>query len=126
MPAAASLGGPSGFRKVVDIDPYTFVNAAPTIVTYTVPSDGRDHAIMIFGVVIITVAETGGAVNAAVTDAASGKSQPSVNLFPGGFGAGIVQLSWQPYILSPGSTIVVTQTALTVGAATMRFRIYQD
>lgn len=114
---------------VAEVDNFALQNSTPTILSYTVPSDGRNHTVSFAGAEIVTSALTGGSVLAAVTDAVSGKSNPTITLWSASNAAGLWQMSGAviPYVLSPGSTVVVTQgSAATLGAGYVNLRIFSD
>ena len=96
---------------------FALQNGTPTILTWTAPADGNLHRAWIVYNGHVTVAETGGAVNASWT-LPDGTGTVSPTLASGTSGVGGGQASCAAMI-EPGSTITVKQTsALTVGAAT--------
>lgn len=94
---------------------FTLVNGTPNIISWTAPNDGAMHQAQISITVDVTVAATGGAINVAATDPASG----ALSLTPVGGGQGVGGHAGQASLLvAPGTTVQISQgVALTAGAA---------
>lgn len=105
---------------------FALQNATPALFTWNVPSDGQLHRFMLLGELLVTVAQTGGAVVLGYTDPSGGAQTSTV--FGGGLGVGAqpVQLG-EPItrICRPGSTVTVSQSsAQTAGAATAYLELW--
>lgn len=93
---------------------YTLINGTGTILSCNVPNDGQVHPIMVNGVILITVAETGGALTVSFT--LDGGAQ-LLTIQPGGSGVG-QGTAGGSFMADPGTTFSVRQnSALTLGAA---------
>lgn len=97
---------------------FALQNGTPNILTYTAPADGQSHRVFLQVRKTVTVAEVGGAVQAAFN------GTNYAPLFPGGRAPGTDP--WSPQsaavtaLLAPGDTLTVRQTsALTGGASTV-------
>lgn len=95
---------------------YALVNGTGTIVTFTTPNDGREHAYLVVMTVNVTLAETGGACQVAYTS----KGQAVVAaLDPGTRAAGTFETS-ATIAADPNTAVTVSQSsALTAGTATL-------
>lgn len=119
---------PSQISRVRTTGPagYTLINGTGTILSWTVPNDGKLHACMLMGEQVTTSAETGGQVQVSFT-APDGSTQ-TFTIFSGGSGAGWISCggsSWQNFSVAPGGTITLAQsTALTAGAAKLWAEIW--
>jgi hypothetical protein len=103
---------------------YTLATGTPTLLTYYVPNDGNYHAVIITGSVIVTSAETGGAIQVVLTDATSGQTS-TTTVSAGTLAAGVQNTTLVTSILSAGSTIKINQSSsLTAGAATANFKVF--
>lgn len=93
------------------------VNGTPTFLSAQAPNDGRPHKVTIYITCTVTVAATGGIINATFTRA--GVTGLSGNIIGGGGkGVGVYQpLVGTTFIVDPGTTISLAQTALTAGSA---------
>jgi hypothetical protein len=95
------------------------VNGTPNIITWTTPSDGRLHRFMVAASNVITVSETGGAIQVAWT-APDGSTAVAWTLFTGNQAPGynFALSALNPQLAAPGTVVKVVQsTALSVGAA---------
>jgi hypothetical protein len=109
---------PHSLRLVATAGPAGFAlqNATPAILTWTAPNDGQVHRVLVFAEVNVSVAETGGLVQAHMTDA--GGTAGTLQLDAGGHGTGFFVSATRTLLVQPGSTLTISQdSALTVGAA---------
>lgn len=94
---------------------YVLINGTGTIITAPVPNDGQLHPVTVNGVILVTVAETGGQITVSFTLNGGGQL---LQIQAGGAGAG-QSTSGGLFVADPGTTFTVRQnSALTVGAAT--------
>lgn len=91
------------------------INGVQTFVTVNVPNDGQPHLFGFGGYINVTGIQTGGALNINWT---SGGQAQSFNIFAGGSAIGVFLLFLTFRHADPGTTITMTQTAQTAGAAT--------
>lgn len=100
---------------------FALVNGTPNIISWTAPADGKMHRVIVPLAVIVTSAETGGAVGISYTDPSGVARTATVN--SGGHGAGPWSYDFPQQVaqvIAPGSTFTLQQSsALTVGAATV-------
>lgn len=116
-----------GLTLVAEADNFVLQNGTPTILSYTLPNDGRLHGVLVVASCVPTASMTGGACTFSFTDGASGNVTGPLTAFAGGFGVGSLPGTSSGQLLSGGSTITIAQSsALTVGAGTLRVRIYID
>jgi hypothetical protein len=102
---------------------FPLVNATPNILAWTAPNDGNMHRIQVFGCVSVSSAETGGAITVAVHDPAGILGTHTIQA--GGAGAGSANLTGEPLVLAPGTTVTVAQgSALSAGAAVLYAEIW--
>jgi hypothetical protein len=115
-----------GLVKVADSGDAGFAlqNATPTIISWTVPNDGNLHAFEVCGAVVVSSAETGGAIQVNYQPPTSGVH--TATLDAGGHGsAGTSGFTQSGGVAAPGSVVSITQnTALTGGAAVTFCQIY--
>jgi hypothetical protein len=108
---------------------YTYVNGTGNILTWTAPSDGSLHRVMIFGEIHVTTTQVGGQVNFAVTmpdgttltlDLDAGAHGTGGHAFNLGAGASVYT-----FLVQAGSTVTLSQnSALTSGAAILWAEIW--
>jgi hypothetical protein len=97
-------------------------NATPTILTWTAPADGKNHRAILFLMLHVTSADTGGQILSEYTSNFSGATTFFAQNYAGGLGT---DTDGQPasqfmFTIAPGSTVTLVQnTALTLGAATL-------
>ena len=98
---------------------FALQNGTPTIMTWSVPNDGKMHHGMVFATLDVTSTETGGAVTLTVTDPGGGLGTHT--LLAGGASSGSSTIpSAFPFAAEAGSSVIVAQSsALTGGAATL-------
>lgn len=97
---------------------YALANGTGNIVTWAVPNDGALHRFLIVANLLVTSAETGGAVGLSALLSPSGASH-SPGLLAGGAAAGLTQVN-NAYFAQAGSVVTLAQTsALTAGAAVL-------
>lgn len=114
-----SFGGIASLVASAGINGFTLQNATPNILSWTAPSDGQVHRVILIGEIHVTSAETGGAVsfNAAYPD---GSTSFSATVVGAGAGAGFHGLTNSSFLVQPGQTVTVQQTtALTLGASVL-------
>lgn len=97
------------------------VNGTPTILSWTAPNDGQLHQVICFLDVNVSVAATGGAIQVNYTD--PGGTAATLNPIGGGQGVG-THNGAATVLVGPGSTVTVSQGALTVGAAKLYAQIF--
>jgi hypothetical protein len=108
-------GAPLSLVATTYIAGFTLINGTPIILTWTAPNDGNMHQVLLFGQLVVSSLQTGGAVNLNYNDpAGTGRVQ---QLFAGGLAAGNNVPPVTPRTVAPGSTVTVTQTAQTAGAS---------
>jgi hypothetical protein len=119
-PLALSLVATTG------VNGFALQNATPTILTWTAPNDGNMHRAIVIGAVNVTVAETGGQVNAVYTDV-GGNAQNQV-VGSAGLGTGVTTFNnagRQLLLIKPGIALSVSQvSALTAGTAAVYAEIW--
>jgi hypothetical protein len=105
---------------------FTMTSGTPTILTYTTPNDGRPHQVLITGTMHVTVATTGGAVQAVYSapdglvtfTAAVSSATQAVGAHPAG---GVTAT------VAPNTTITISQSSgVSAGAAKIWFGIISD
>lgn len=116
-PVVAGAGGGATIVATTGPGGFALQNATPIILQWTAPNDGQLHPGFVSGGLVVTAAETGGAVVVTI-------GVGSVNVYQGGLGIGTRGMSDQSdglqFMLLPGGTITISQqTALTAGAATV-------
>lgn len=123
-PSAFTSPGPlaaMGQRAATALAGFALQNGTPTILTYTTPSDGVMHRFQVLGDLVVTSAETGGAVSITFTDPAS--VVRTVGVWNGGLGTGFTgagSIGPNMFTVAPGTAVSLVQgTALTVGAASV-------
>lgn len=89
--------------------------SAQTILTWTAPNDGNLHYATVFGNLHVSSAETGGVIDGVFTD--PGGNTITAPLDAGGHGAGTYSFTAKVVCIGAGSTVEVTQAALTAGTA---------
>lgn len=115
-----------GLLAATPLTGVALVNGTQTFLTWTAPSDGQLHRVIVASVIHVTSAETGGQIQQIYTPFPGGAPHNGV-LFNAGLGsdtAGQVAAAiFSP--VAPGSTVTVSQTsALTAGAATLWAEIW--
>lgn len=90
-------------------------NGTPTILSWTAPADGRNHHIHVVVEVSVSSAETGGAITVNCTFPDGTANQPQTHA--GSSAAGSVGASAIDRVIQSGSTVTITQAALSLGAA---------
>jgi hypothetical protein len=107
---------------VTSFAPTALINGTQSFVSYTVPSDGKQHLVSVVGLLNVSVAETGGQCFASMT---SGGNAITPAVVAAGQGAGVVGGSTIEKACDPGTVVTVQQgSALTAGAATLQGWIY--
>lgn len=102
---------------------FALQNATPNILSWTAPNDGQMHRATCFGIVNVTVAQTGGAVGIAYTNPDGGGSTST--WLAGGLGTGHNFPTVRLILMAPGTTITIQQTsAQTAGTATLYTEIW--
>jgi hypothetical protein len=102
---------------------YALVNGTGTILSWTAPSDGQMHRVIVFGNYDVTSALTGGAVSTHYTQ--PGGVTASATVMGGGESTGTSQGTTWGLPVAPGTTVNLVQaTAVTVGAATIWAEIW--
>lgn len=102
---------------------FALQNATPTILSWTAPSDGQLHDVLVMTTETANGAAVGGAVGLTLTAPDGTVGTPQI--YGGTPGAGFHNASFVTYIVQAGSTFQVNQTsALTAGIATMWARIW--
>ena len=99
----------------------------PSILTWTAPSDGNLHRVLVFAVLHVTSNETGGQCSITVTLPDGTTSQKTV--FSAAQNTGVfwpISFSYpQMQLIEAGTTVTVAQTsALTGGASTVWFELW--
>jgi len=91
------------------------VNGTPSLLTWTAPNDGQQHYAVMIVTLNVTSGLTGGAIQYAYTNpqggAASGKQ-----LIAGASGIGAAR-GFDGVLVQAGTTVTISQTAATGGAA---------
>lgn len=102
--AATPLGG------------FALQNATPSIISWTTPNDGQLHAVELSAMLIVSTAQTGGAV---IISCTIGGQVKQLTIYGGGAAAGVfAQVSVITVECDPNTTVsLLQQTALTAGAA---------
>lgn len=91
------------------------VNGTPAFLTWTAPNDGKNHDVLVFNSLSVTVAETGGLIQISFTAPSTAARQ--FPPFAGGAAIGDYY-NFQSFTVKPGTTVTVAQaSALTLGAA---------
>lgn len=111
-------------QKVADTGPAgaALINGTETILSWAVPDDGRLHTFVIAGSVLVTSAETGGAITFTCK---VGGSTRTGTAHAGGGGAGVGGFNAVTAVADPGSVVSLQQSsALTAGAAAAYAQIW--
>lgn len=120
---AAAFGQVMGLVATTGTAGTALINGSQTISSWTAPSDGKMHRVLVFGIQNVSSAETGGAVNVSLTMPDGNAYSPQI--FGGNAGLGGHNMSFDVYLVQSGSVFSITQTgALSVGAATMWFELW--
>jgi hypothetical protein len=99
-------------------------NATPTVLSWTAPSDGQNHRIMILATGFATVLEVGGQVNVNYA-LPNGNTSPFPLLLSGTQAVGYITAAYVAAIIGPGAVVSIQQSsALTSGAATVWAEIW--
>jgi hypothetical protein len=93
------------------------VNGTPTILTWTAPNDGALHRVVGAGGLVVTSTETGGQINLNFTDPAG--NVRAKTLLAAAQGAGYQSFGFAFVTVEANTTVTITQTALTGGAAVL-------
>jgi hypothetical protein len=100
---------------------FALQDATPTIISWTAPSDGNMHRVLLNTIIHVTSAQTGGAVT--ITHVAPDGTSSTDTPFAGGLGTGITKpaaIGNGMFPVEAGSTVTVAQSsAQTAGAATL-------
>lgn len=105
---------------------FTLANSTGTIVTWTVPSDGALHTVILFTDLHVTSNATGGDVNMSFT--APGGNTKTTDFIGAGktvddYACDFPQ--WQQLLIASGGTVTLAQnSALTAGAAVCYAQIW--
>lgn len=104
---------------------YTLINGTGAALTYTVPSDGALHCLIVVGAVVVTSTMTGGQIQMVTT---TGGTAKTTTISAGSFSNGTVTTTSSSTIpVDAGSTVTINQsTALTAGAAKLYLSIFSD
>ena len=103
------------------------VNGTPTLMTYNVPNDGKNHSIKINAELAVGgVGETGGGVGIGFTLADGTVVAPTTQLFAGNFALNTQNQNNITKLCAPGTTYTVVQTALTAGGPATFFGVIED
>lgn len=95
---------------------FALQNGTPNILTWTAPNDGQMHRATLSGELVVTSTETGGAVQATITD--PGGTVRNRSILNGGLGASFNSVTGNGWTVAPNTTVTVAQSsALTGGAA---------
>lgn len=99
-------------------------NSTPTILSWKVPDDGRNHRYIIISSVYISSTETGGQIYISFTGPSGVEGFQQVSA--GGQSTGYDDSQYEPpTIVQSGSTVTIAQgSALTGGAATLWAEIW--
>jgi len=121
-PAQYAGGGGFTLQSFTPPAGTALVNGTPTILTWTAPADGKQHRVLIFAELNVTVAETGGQVTASVTTPSGNVDAKQV--FAAGQGVGVVTPVAASFpqirMVQAGGTVSLFQNSpLTAGAATV-------
>jgi hypothetical protein len=135
VPAATGTGSASSWQLALQLQAATAVggfalqDATPTIISWTAPSDGKLHRCMIFTLLSVTLAETGGACQATVTPPSG--AQQSFSIFAAGKAAGVYHGDGASFgdlwglLVEAGTTVTLAQSsALTAGTASVWAEIW--
>jgi hypothetical protein len=96
---------------------YTLVNGTGNVVTWTAPSDGQVHRVMVLASLSVTSVATGGTISVAYTTPDGQAHTSSVFATSQSAGGHLQQL---PVIMQAGTAVTVSQSAaLTAGAAAL-------
>jgi hypothetical protein len=102
---------------------YTLVNGTGNILSWTAPNDGQPHRVLLFGELIVTTLEAGGTIQVAFTPPTGGAQ--TATLLAGGLAAGYRGLNNVTFMVAPGTTVTIQQSAaLTSGAAVMFLEVW--
>lgn len=108
-----------GLKKVAStsVNGFTLQNGTPTILTWTPPSDGQMHRALVFCVLKVTSAETGGAIRMSATSPDG--TAFNLGISSGGTATGTVGLNSAGVLVAQGGAPVTLyqSSALTAGAA---------
>lgn len=99
---------------------YTLVNGTGLIpgLSYQAPSDGQPHYVIMAGEIVVSVAETGGGIQANFTPPTGGPT--TLQMAGGGLAVGARAFSNTVLMVAPGSLTTIAQSAaLTAGAAVL-------
>lgn len=102
---------------------FALQNGTPTILSWTAPNDGNLHSVILTASIIVTSAETGGAVGAKLTlsNGTSGGEQ----IEPPNLGPGLYVNRMANVAVPAGATYALYQSSsLTAGAATLYAQIW--
>lgn len=105
---------------------YTMINGTGTILTWTAPSDGNLHTVVMQAVLHVATNETGGDINLSFT-APAGNVKTTDYIGPGKtadeYACDFAQ--WQQFVVASGGTVTLAQnSALTAGTATCYAQIW--
>jgi hypothetical protein len=104
-------------QAVTPVAGFALTGATPTILSWTAPSDGKQHRVQLFASIDVTSAETGGAVGLTITTPDGTVSAP-LPVFAAGLAAGAAAGAPLSVVVKAGSAVTLAQTsALTLGAA---------
>jgi heme/copper-type cytochrome/quinol oxidase subunit 2 len=118
--AFTSFGGtpPLQLQATTGLPGFTLQNATPTILSWTAPNDGNMHRLWIFGELLVSSTQTGGAVNLNIVDPTS---TPRVrSIWSGNVAAGFgIPNNGAQVTIAPGTAVTLVQTAQTAGASVL-------
>lgn len=120
-------GGGIPIQAATPVGGFALANSTGTIISWTAPNDGKLHRVLLFAVLEVTSAETGGQIT--ITPVLPDGTSNTKTLFAAGLGAGVDypvgSSAPQQFMVEAGSTFAVNQnSALTVGAATLWAEIW--
>jgi hypothetical protein len=113
-----------GLQAATPVAGYTLVNGTGTVISWTVPNDGKLHRVNAFGSLDVTSAATGGQITITYNSPDGGSAVHS--FFSNSEPAGVASPSSNfAIIVEAGSTVTIAQAqALTAGAAVLWAEIW--
>ena len=116
-----TLGTTMDLAATTGLAGFALQDATPQILTWTTPADGNMHRVTLAGELVVTGNETGGAIQATITD--PGGTIRTLNVLSGGLSAGFNAIGGTIWTVAPDTTVTLAQSsALTGGAA----RLYAE
>jgi hypothetical protein len=115
-----------GLLATTGLSGFALQSGAGNVISWTAPNDGSMHRVLVFAHAVVTNApQTGGEVNVSFTDPDNaarvreflpGGNSATGYVAPVGVSAAIAQYT---YLIAPGSTFALQQTAMSAGAETV-------